>query len=151
VTGVPIRTYKDFGVFQESYRLALDVSSATKRFPAAEQFELARQLRRAARSIPANIVEGWAKRASAAEFKRYLQLAIGSCDACKLWLDMSRDEGFVSAASGELSNRFNVRGAMLKSLWKHWQSFRSEGHSLIFRRVLRARFFVTSLLHYIKS
>jgi four helix bundle protein len=56
--------------------LALDVSSATRKFPAAEQFELARPLRRAARSIPANIVEGWAKRASAAEFKRYLQVAI---------------------------------------------------------------------------
>jgi hypothetical protein len=36
---------------------------------------------------------------------------------------MSRDGGFVSAASGELSNRFNVLGAMLKSLGKHWQSF----------------------------
>jgi hypothetical protein len=34
---------------------------------------------------------------------------------------MGRDEGFVSAANGELSNRFNVLGAMLKSLWKHWQ------------------------------
>jgi four helix bundle protein len=121
---VPIKTYKDLDVFRESYRLALDVSSATKKFPPAEQFELARQLRRAARSIPANIVEGWAKRASAAEFKRYLQVAIGSCDECKLWLQMSRDEGLVSdSTSAELSNRFNVLGAMLKSLWNHWQSF----------------------------
>jgi len=81
VIGVPIRTYK--GVFQESYRLALGVSSATKKFPAAEQFELARQLRRAARSIPANIVEGWAKRASAAEFKRYLwPLAVATRASC---------------------------------------------------------------------
>ena len=121
---MPIRTYKDLDVFQEACRLALDVSGATKKFPAAEQFELARQLRRATRSIPANIVAGWAKRASAAEFKRYLPVAIGSCDECKLWLEMSRDEGFVSAAtSGEMSNRFNALGAMLKSLWIHWQSF----------------------------
>ncbi|PYU82829.1 MAG: hypothetical protein DMG50_09960 [Acidobacteria bacterium] len=31
---------------------------------------------------------------SAAEFKRYLQVAIGSCDECKLWLEMSRDAYF---------------------------------------------------------
>jgi four helix bundle protein len=121
---VPIKTYKDSNVFRESYRLALDVSRATRRFPAPEQFEMARQLRRAARSIPANIVEGWAKRSSVPEFKRYLQVAIGSCDECKLWLEMSRDEGYLSAAPcGELSNRFNVVGAMLKSLWKQWRNF----------------------------
>src|SRR5271167_878388 len=121
---MPIKTYKDLNVFRESYRLALKVSRTTRKFPGPEQFELVRQLRRAARSIPANIVEGWAKRGSAAEFKRYLQVAIGSCDECKLWLEMSRDEGYLSAAQcGQLSNRFNVVGAMLKSLWRQWQSF----------------------------
>jgi len=83
-------------------------------------------LRRAARSIPANIVEGWAKRSSPAEFKRYLQVAIGSCDECKLWLEMSRDEGFLSAQDcSELENEFNVVGAMFKSLWKHWKTFQA--------------------------
>jgi four helix bundle protein len=121
---VPIKTYKDLNVFRESYKLALDVSRAARTFPAPEQFELVRQLRRAARSVPANIVEGWAKRNSAAEFKRYLQVAIGSCDECKLWLEMSRDEGYLpSVQFDQLSNRFNVIGAMLKSLWKQWQNY----------------------------
>jgi four helix bundle protein len=121
---VPIKTYKDLNVFRESYKLALDVSRAVRSFPAPEQFELVKQLRRAARSIPANIVEGWAKRASAAEFKRYLLMSIGSCDECKLWLEMSRDEGYLSSALCEqFSNRFNIIGAMLKSLWKQWQDY----------------------------
>jgi len=121
---MPIKTYKDLNVFRDSYQLAPDVSKAARKFPAPEQFELVKQLRRAARSVPANIVEGWAKRSSAAEFKRYLAVAIGSCDECKFWLDMSRDEGYLSAHECEaLVNRFNVVGAMLKSLWKHWQNF----------------------------
>lgn len=121
---MPIKTYKDLNVFKESYALALDISRITKRFPGSEQFELARQLRRAARSIPANIVEGWAKRASAPEFRRYLQVAIGSCDECKFWLELSRDEGHLGPKDCEsLSNRFNVTGAMLKSLWKNWKNF----------------------------
>ncbi|SRR6266852_3469137 len=120
---MPIKTYKDLDVFQLSYQLALKISKVARSFPGPEQFELARQLRRAARSIPANIVEGWAKRSSAAEFKRYLQVAIGSCDECKLWLQMSVDEGFLAAQPcEELLNEFNRLGAMLKSLWRQWQS-----------------------------
>jgi four helix bundle protein len=121
---VPIKTYKDLNVFGESYRLALDVSRAARGFPAPEQFELVRRLRRAARSVPANIVEGWAKRYSASEFKRYLQVAIGSCDECKLWLEMSWDEGYLPATEcDQLSNRCSVVGAMLKSLWKQGQTY----------------------------
>jgi four helix bundle protein len=80
---MPIKTYKDLNVFRESCLLALDVSRVARKFPAAEQFELARQLGQSARSIPANIVEGWAKRAAPAEFKRYLQVATGSCEESK--------------------------------------------------------------------
>src|SRR5216683_6312793 len=124
---MPIKTYRDLNVFRESYGIALEISRATRRFPAQEQFELARQLRRAARSIPANVVEGWAKRSSPAEFKRYLQIAIGSCDECKLWLEMSQDEGFLNAAECSLlTNKFNLLGAMLKSLWNSGRIFRLE-------------------------
>jgi len=119
-----IKTYKDLNVFREAYQLALDVSRPSRMFPGHEQFELGRQLRRAARSIPANIVEGWAKRASALEFRRYLQISIGSCEECKFWAEMSRDEGYLTAEKcDEISNRFNVVGAMLMSLWKNWKSF----------------------------
>src|ERR1700674_5962542 len=55
---MPIKTYKDLNVFRESYRLALAVSRTSRGLPGPEQFELARQLRRAARLVPANIVEG---------------------------------------------------------------------------------------------
>jgi len=119
-----IKTYKDLNVYREAYQLALDVSQVSRQFPGPEQFELGRQLRRAARSIPANIVEGWAKRASPMEFKRYLQISIGSCEESKFWAEMSRDEGYLSREKcEEIGNRFNVIGAMLKSLWKNWKSF----------------------------
>jgi four helix bundle protein len=117
-----IRTYHDLDVFREAYAAALDVSRLAKRFPAVEQYELARQLRRSARSIPANIVEGWGKRASAPEFKRYLQIAIGSCDETKMWLDLSKDEGYISENERkEARDRYSRIGAMLGSLWKQWR------------------------------
>ena len=116
-----IRTYHDLDVFREAYSAALDVSRLCKRLPPMEQYELARQLRRAARSIPANIVEGWGKRASTPEFKRYLQIAIGSCDETRMCLDMSKDEGYIPESDcNTIKERYNRIGAMLSSLWKQW-------------------------------
>ena len=118
-----IRTYHDLDVFREAYPAALDVSRLAKRFPPVEQYELARQMRRAARSIPANFVEGWGKRASSLEFKRYLQIAIGSCDETRMWLDLSKDEGYISESDcTKAKDRYNRIGAMLGSLWKQWRA-----------------------------
>lgn len=55
------KRYRQLRVWQAAHRLALAVYDATKRFPASEQFGLVSQLRRAALSVPTNIVE--AKRA----------------------------------------------------------------------------------------
>lgn len=119
---MPIRTYRDLDVFQEAYKAALETSKLSKRFPRLEQLEIARQLRRSARSVPANIVEGWAKRVSASEFKRYLQVAIGSCHETVFWLDLSKDEGYVAEKDhAGLVDRYRRIGAMLNSLWKRWR------------------------------
>ncbi len=120
---MPIQTYRDLEVFREAYEAALTVSKLTRSFPAAEQAELARQLRRAARSLPANIAEGWAKRNSGAEFKRYLQVAIGSYHETHVWPDMSRDEGYLSVEQWKaLQGRYDRIGVMLYSLWKRWRT-----------------------------
>ena len=56
-SGEPIKHYKDLLVYQQAYRAALTVSKLTRTFPRSEQFELAHQMRTAARSIPANLAE----------------------------------------------------------------------------------------------
>jgi four helix bundle protein len=48
-----------------------------KRFPAFERFELGSQLRKAAYSVPANIVEGFARRHRRARL-HFLNIAEGS-------------------------------------------------------------------------
>ncbi len=87
-----IRHYKDLLVYQQAYRLALEISKLTRAFPQSEQYEMGRQLRASSRSVAANIVQGWAKHHSAAEFKRHLQVAIGECEETRFWLDLAEDE-----------------------------------------------------------
>jgi four helix bundle protein len=119
-----VRTYSDLLVYKQAYRLALDVSRLTKGFPRQEQFELGRQLRNCSRSVAANIVEGWAKRNSAAEFKRHLIIAIGECAETKFWIDLASDEQFVqSKQAGALGSEYGKLGFMLHNLWKEWRKF----------------------------
>jgi four helix bundle protein len=70
---------------------ALATSKLSKLLPRDEQFELGRQLRRSARSIAANIVEGWTKRNSAADFKRHLLIAAGETAETKFWIGSAVD------------------------------------------------------------
>ena len=119
-----VRTYSDLLVYQQAYRLTLDVSRLTKEFPRQEQFELARQIRNCSRSVAANIVEGWAKRNSAAEFKRHLIIAIGECAETKFWIDLATDEGFIEAKrAGLLGSEYGKLSFMLHNLWKEWRKF----------------------------
>jgi four helix bundle protein len=119
-----VRTYSDLQVYKQAYSLALEVSKLTKGFPRQEQFEMGRQLRNCSRSVAANIVEGWAKRNSAAEFKRHLMISIGECAETKFWIDLAGDEGFVEMKRRvALGSEYGKLGFMLHNLWKEWRKF----------------------------
>jgi four helix bundle protein len=109
-------------VYKQAYRLALAVSRLTKKFPREEQFETGRQLRRSARSIPANIVEGWTKRNSPAEFKRHLLIAAGEVAETKFWIELAADEGMTARnLTDDLFKEYSKLGYMIHKLWKEWR------------------------------
>lgn len=61
--------------------------------PKEELYGLVSQMRRAAVSIPANIVEGFKKKGKADKL-RFLNIAQGSLEECRYYLILSRDLGF---------------------------------------------------------
>ena len=65
-------------------------------FPKIEQFDLANQIRRSTKSICANIAEGYGKGSTAAEFKRYLAIALGSANETRVHLKYCKDLGYLS-------------------------------------------------------
>ena len=118
----PVRNYTDLLVFKQAYQLALAVSKWTKGFPREEQFESGRQLRRSARSVPANIVEGWTKRNSPAEFKRHLLIAAGEVAESKFWIELVTDEGIaVGKTNQDLLREYSKLAFMIYKLWKEWR------------------------------
>ena len=83
-------------VFQRAYRVSLAIHRASLRFPKIEQAALADQVRRASKSICANLAEGFAKQPhSKAEFKRFISMALGSADEMRVWIRYCRDLDYV--------------------------------------------------------
>ena len=111
----------DLKVYQKSYKVALDIHRVTKQFPRIEQYGgIADQIRRSSKSITANIVEGYAKQNFyKADFKRMLIYSLASCDETQLWLEMSKDLGYIDSATYSILNKeLDEIGKMLYSFIK---------------------------------
>jgi four helix bundle protein len=100
------RTFEDLEVFRRAYRLSLEVHRASLEFPRIEQFALADQVRRASKSICANLAEGFGKqRQSRSEFRRFVIMATGSADEMQVWTLYCRDLGYIG---GEVAERWRA-------------------------------------------
>jgi four helix bundle protein len=89
---------EDLDVFRRAYALSLEVHRASLEFPRIEQFALADQIRRASKSICANLAEGFGRQQhSKPEFRHFLIMAIGSADEMQVWALYCRDLGYISA------------------------------------------------------
>jgi four helix bundle protein len=95
-----MRCVEDLDVFRLAHRLALDVYRVTESFPRAEQFGLTAQLRKAACSVPSNLVEG-ANRNSRAEYRSFAGIARGSAGEAGYQLLLAMDLGYLSREIGE--------------------------------------------------
>ena len=108
---------KQLDVYKKSYEVSLLIHRLSLTFPKLEQYELAGQLRRASKSIPMNIAEGYAKKSSKAEFRRFLLMASGSTEEVKVQLEYSKDLGYITEVEYELYlDRYNEVGRMLYGL-----------------------------------
>ncbi len=91
-----IGSFEELEAFKRAYRISLEVHRASLEFPQIEQRALADQVRRASKSICANIAEGFGKqRQSKAEFGRFLMMAVGSADEMRVWARNCFDLGYI--------------------------------------------------------
>ena len=118
-----INSYKDLIVYQKAYENSLRIHEISLRFPKIEQYELGSQIRRATKSIALNIAEGFGKRSSLAEFKRFLVMALGSNDEVSVQLDYCKDLGYISEEEHtEYKSRYAEIGKMLTKMLRDWQA-----------------------------
>jgi len=113
--------YHRLDVYQKAYQLALEVHRMSLEFPRLEQYGLAQQLRGASKSIPVNIAEGMGQQESPAEVKRFIRIALGSCDETRVWLEFARDLGYLKPEQqAALEERYQEVGRMLRGVIKRY-------------------------------
>ena len=87
--------FKQLKVWERAHSLVLEIYRATVDFPPREIYGLTAQLRRAASSIPTNIVEGTA-RGTDRDTVRFLWIALGSAAEVQYLLFLVRELGYLS-------------------------------------------------------
>ena len=111
-------SFEDMEVFQRAYRVSLEIHRASLRFPVVEQRALADQIRRASKSICANLAEGYGRqKGSKAEFARFVRMALGSSDEMRVWLRYALDLGYIDEPTwGGWRDEYQIVTRMLQSL-----------------------------------
>ena len=119
-----VSSFEDLEVFQRAYRVSLEIHRESLGFPKIEQYALADQIRRASKSICANIAEGFAKqRRSSAEYRRYLLMAIGSADEMRVWIRYCLDLNYIDdVTSQRWRNEYVAIAKMLQVIYTRWSS-----------------------------
>ena len=111
--------YRELKIYEKSYIAALAVYRMTETFPKEEKYGITSQMRRASISISLNIAEGNAKRESKQEFKRFLQMSMGSANEMSVLIDFAKDLGYIDKMTHEQASReYEEIGKMIRGFIK---------------------------------
>jgi four helix bundle protein len=91
-----ISSFKDLRVYKLAFEVQQEIFETSKRFPTEERYSLTDQIRRASRSIGANLAEAWQKRRYVAHFVSKLTDADGEQAETQHWLDTATACNYVS-------------------------------------------------------
>jgi four helix bundle protein len=93
-----MRNPHELKVFAQADELAVSVYHLTAVYPSHERYGLTQQIRRAAVSVPSNIVEG-CSRDSQADFRRFIEIATGSAMELQYQLSFADRLGYGAGVS----------------------------------------------------
>jgi four helix bundle protein len=115
-----MRDHTKLRAFELADNVATLIYRVTRGFPKEEIYGLTSQMRRAAVSVPSNIVEGCA-RESQGEYLRFLEIAFGSLRELHYQFDLARRLGYadhsdVPECDSTMIEAEKVLGALIRSM-----------------------------------
>ena len=111
------KSFKDLRVYQKTREVSGAVFRLSKTFPKDEMYSLTDQIRRAARSVGAQIAEAWGKRRYEKHFVSKLTDADAEQMETQHWVSEALDCGYISTADAtQLNSGLEEIGRMLNSM-----------------------------------
>jgi four helix bundle protein len=111
--------YKDLDVFKRSSDLAIKIHKISLSLPREFRYDLADQIRRASRSIPSNIAEGFARKKSKEDTVNHLKDSLGSTDEVAFNLEFMNNVQLIAPEQFKfLSEQYAIVGKQLTNLIK---------------------------------
>ncbi len=102
-----IKSFQDLNIWKEAHQLTLEIYKLTNKFPNGEIYGLISQMRRAAVSVAANIVEGMGRNTTR-ELLSFSYNARGSLSEVIYYLILSKDLGYLKEENFDrLYQRYN--------------------------------------------
>ena len=111
--------YKKLLAWQKADELAYQVYLETKKFPKEEMYGMTSQLRRAALSIPTNIVEGTGRQGRN-ELKQFVNIALGSLAETEYLLEFCSRLTYIDGTTYERLE--HLRKEVGGLLWNFYKS-----------------------------
>lgn len=111
--------YKKLIVWKKADELAYQIYVATKGFPREEQYGLTSQIRRAALSVPTNLVEGCGRQGKR-ELKQFVNIALGSLAEVEYLLDFSCKLEYLAQSNHEKLQ--GLRQEVGNLMWRFYQA-----------------------------
>ena len=107
--------YEKLEIFKLSKVSAIKIHQMTLSLPRFEMYEEGSQIRRSAKSVPANIVEGYCLRRHTNEYLQYLHRAFASCEETSLHLNILYETRSLKDQSvfSDLLNSYSQLGKMI--------------------------------------
>ena len=110
-------SFRDLVVYKLARQLQSEIFQKTKSFPKEEMYSLTDQIRRASRSVGAQIPEAWAKRRYIKHFVSKLTDSDGEQQETQHWIETAFDCEYISTELMEdWLNRYEQVGKMLNSM-----------------------------------
>ena len=108
--------WRELNVWKKTHELVLEIYRVTAKFPRTETYGLINQLKRAAYSVPANIVEGQSRQTTR-EYLQFLYNARGSLEEVRYFLLLSMELGYLNSEDHiTLEGKYESASKMLNAL-----------------------------------
>jgi len=117
-----IKSYRDMDAYQRAKALVVPMHRLAAGLPPQERYDLCDQIRRASKSVVANIVEGYSHKDTPPKAKQFWRFAMGSANEMIEHLETARALDYIAQSTcRSYIEQYEIVAKQLNRLIQRWR------------------------------